>query len=175
MMKNKIILLSLMIFINVFVIKAQEKSKLEIPIQYKHSIGIGAGFTTGCGLSYRFIPKDIGFQINVFPFYTDYGKKITASFGFTVLDKIYEGRSCNVYAYFGNHYYIDKYNYDYNGYQYYQNQNVSKYNSGIGLDLEFSTQKRIVLHVMAGLAQYNTFEMLLPTAELALHYRFVKK
>ena len=148
----------------------------------EHSIGIGAGFTTGFGLSYRYMPKKYGVQINLAPFYTDYMKNSTVSIGVTLLDKIVEGSSCNLYTYFANHYLIRRGtgndNIITNEYGAFNNStnsvsnNNDKWNTGLGLGFEFNTNKRVVLNIMGGIAQYNTFESLLPTVETALYYRF---
>ena len=34
---------------------------------FKHYLGVGAGTTTGVGISYRYCPKDFGIQINFLP------------------------------------------------------------------------------------------------------------
>jgi hypothetical protein len=158
--------------INVVLLNAQKQHKIDNSIQYKHSIGIGVGMTTGWGLSYRFVPKKIGFQINVFPWFSNYGKKANTSFGLTILDKIHQGRNCNIYAYFGNHFYYTK-NFDVMDSDYFD-LTKSQYTSGVGLDFEYCTKKRVVLNIMAGLAQFNSFEMVLPTFEGALYYRFLE-
>ena len=163
--------------------KKEKKEKVVKPekeiVSYKHSFGLGAGFTTGVGLSYRFVPKKYGFQINVGPMYSNYGDNINASFGLTLLDKLYEGKWCNMYLYLGNHlvYHRDKLSsYDYalnvNTQEIYE---TKKLNTGIGLGWEFYTQSSVVLNLMVGYAQYNNFEKLLPTAEVALYYRFGRK
>ena len=40
------------------------------PEETKHAIGIGVGFTTGYGLSYRYFPTIFGFQVNFAPYKT---------------------------------------------------------------------------------------------------------
>jgi len=146
-------------------------------VHYKHSIGFCAGFTTGYGFSYRFIPKKFGFQLTFAPFYTDHGKTSVISAGFTLLRRISETRGSNFYVYFANHYFYNRYaseelnpiTYTYNNNTYTTNKS---WNTGIGIDFEWHAQKRIVLNLMAGIAQYNTFASLLPTGEIAIYYRF---
>ena len=170
-MKTKILLLLFAILFSCSIF-GQETSN----VHYKHSIGFGAGFTTGYGFSYRYIPKKMGFQLNFAPFYTEHGKYATVSVGLTLLRRIAATRVSNFYVYFANHYFSNKYKKDdYNSItNSYTNSYVSKtaWNSGIGVGFEFHAQKRIVLNLMAGLAQYDTFASLLPTGEMALYYRF---
>jgi hypothetical protein len=150
-----------------------KKPAVEI-VSYKHSFGIGAGFTTGVGLSYRFAPKKLGFQINLGPTYSDYGNNVDASVGLTLLNKFHRGKYCNLYFYVASSLYYHK-GLDWVGdgwWGSYQKVETQKINSGIGLDFEFNTQKRIVLNVMVGYMQYNNFERLSPTVETALYYRF---
>ncbi|OFX20396.1 MAG: hypothetical protein A2033_13450 [Bacteroidetes bacterium GWA2_31_9] len=166
---------------------AQEQSKVEnteYQKLYKHSLGIGAGFTTGLGVSYRYFPKKIGFQINLAPYYENYGKEAFISAGMTFLYNINESKYTAFYAYFGNHilhtsFQKQRGDYEYNPltsqYQY-NAENYTKVrdiiNSGIGVGFEFSTTKKVTLNIMGGYAQYNTFERLFFTGELALYYRF---
>ncbi|OFX62214.1 MAG: hypothetical protein A2046_00895 [Bacteroidetes bacterium GWA2_30_7] len=166
---------------------AQEKQKVEKPEYnklYKHSLGAGAGFTTGLGISYRYFPKKLGFQLNVAPHYQDYGKEAFISAGLTFLYNLSESKYSAVYAYFGNHLLhtseVKKqgdsfYNSATGYYEYtYTDHTVVKdvINSGIGFGFEFNTQKRVTLNLMGGYAQYNSFERLFFTIEAALYYRF---
>ncbi|MBI5539900.1 MAG: hypothetical protein HY951_07575 [Bacteroidia bacterium] len=180
-MKTLIISLCL-ICIYSFTSQAQEKEK-EINThekKYSKAIGLGAGFTTGVGLSYRYFPKRYGVQVTVAPYYRDYGKEAFISGGLTLLLSLEEAKSYNVYAYFGNHYFYSKLNSTYStydpilGYNNYSTKTVTKntINSGIGIGGEIHAQKRITLNLMVGYAQYNSFEDLFFTAEAAIFYRF---
>lgn len=183
----KSLLVIVMLGIYSLSISAQEQPQLEkIEYQklYKHSLGIGAGFTTGLGVSYRYFPKKIGFQINLAPYYENYGKEAFISAGLTFLYNINESKYTAFYAYLGNHMFHSSFQKDrgrteYNpltGYYEYTPEYYTKtkdiINSGIGLGFEFSTTKKVTLNVMGGYAQYNTFERLFFTVELALYYRF---
>ncbi len=154
-------------------------------VKYKHSFGIGAGFTTGVGFSYRFMPNKFGFQINAFPIYEDYGKYGTISVGFTLLSKLAENRTNNLYFYLSNHYFYSKTRpgnvpiwtiFDIYSTSSYNNTGVNEtkrsWRTGVGLGFEFNTRKRVVLNVMAGYAQYDMLKTLNFTGELALYYRF---
>jgi hypothetical protein len=180
-MKTKFFPLVLMVLFFIPTVYAQQSETKKYEKLYKHSLGIGAGFTTGLGLSYRFFPKKIGFQLNVAPYYQDYGNEAFVSAGATILCNLAENRITAVYAYLGNHYFfrsnkVQESHYDITTQQYvygdYVTTKTDFLNTGIGIGFEFNTQKRVTLNIMAGYAQYNSFEQLFFTGELALYYRF---
>ncbi|MBN1756825.1 MAG: hypothetical protein JW863_00820 [Chitinispirillaceae bacterium] len=78
-----------------------------------HNIGMGAGFITGYGLSYRHWFNRFGFQFTTSPYYTtdDYFTETTTSVGATALAKIKESRFVNLIAYLGPHYFYHDYSY----------------------------------------------------------------
>ena len=155
-----------------------------------NGIGIGAGFTTGFGLSYkRSLPAKLAFQINLTPFKNNDNNKELYSVGFTIMETINESSWNNLYVYLANHYFYNRgvsfhidpfYSYDSNKYEYdpitgnyvYKIKTKEKWNTGIGIGWEFNTQKKVVMNIMMGYAQYNHFEKLNFTGELALHYKF---
>jgi hypothetical protein len=167
----KKLLCSLFLLIAVITAYCQENTEV---IRYKNAIGLGAGFTTGYGLSYKHAPNKYGFMINFGPYFNDYGKESVISTGLTLIDKIRDAKYYNVYMYLANHYFYSRTA----DYTYYPPTTPQKYsinnswNTGFGLGLEVDARKRVVLNVMVGYAQYNTFEKLFFTGELALHYRF---
>jgi hypothetical protein len=180
-MKTKILSLALIVLFFIPTVFAQQSETKKYQKLYKHSLGIGMGFTTGLGLSYRFFPKKIGFQINIAPYYQDYGSEAFVSAGGTILLNLAENRATAVYAYLGNHYfYKSNKTRDYywdaqiqqSVYSDWRTTKTETLNTGIGLGFEFHTQKRVTLNIMAGYAQYNKFEQLFFTGELALYYRF---
>ena len=178
-MKNIIIALAfiLLSFSTTF---AQEKTVNTHEKKYSKAFGLGAGFTTGLGFSFRYFPKKYGFQINLAPYSKDFGKEAFISTGLTLLLSLQESNAYNIYAYFGNHYFYSRLNtsssvYDpILGYYNYVNKPVTteNFNSGIGVGMEVHAQKRITLNLMVGYAQYNSFKDLFFTAETALYYRF---
>lgn len=178
-MKYLALVLALITF-NAF---SQEESIENVNFKkYKHSIGLGAGFSTGVGFSYRYFPKRFGAQITVGPFYSNHGENARISTGFTFLYNIVEGDYTCLYAYFGNHYlyYSDTYNDGYFTYDINNNPiwNEPKtyiekyYNNGLGLGFEFNTRKKVTFNIMAGYGNYKTFEYSMLTGEIALYYRF---
>jgi len=170
-MKNKLLTVLLFLLISNVNLIAQDNNIAPEKKSFKNSIGIGAGFTTGFGLSYRYVPKKIGFQLNFAPYFTDYGKNSTVSVGVTILNKIVEGKSSNLYLYLANHYFMTRESViSHSGTEYNSADDI--WNTGFGLGFEFNTKKRVVLNIMGGYAQYNSFKSLFFTAETALYYRF---
>ena len=168
-MKAKLIIAAILILACTLTLSAQHKSDSLFKSKYANNIGIGAGFTTGFGISYRYLPCRDGFQINFTPYLQDYGKEALISIGLTYLHKIVATRGINLYTYFANHYrYISLYN---NNYYSGNDEPIEKWNTGIGIGFEFHSQKRVVWNIMGGYAQYNSFEKLLFTIETALYYR----
>ena len=175
-MKTKIIIFSIFLFVGTNRIYAQEKQVNTHEKKYKQAFGLGAGFTTGVGFSYRYFPKRYGVQLNIAPYYWNYGKESFVSSGLTLLLSLEENRTNNIYAYFGNHFLYSRSDQSY----YYDNQynptpkivTTRKLNTGVGIGIEFDAEKRVTLNMMVGYASYNTFESLFFTGELALYYRF---
>jgi hypothetical protein len=165
------------LFALVFVSTNLSSQDIQLPLKtnrYQHAIGIGAGFTTGFGISYKHCPDNFGFMVNFGPYTEDYGKVATISAGLTLIKKLNQNEYNNIYAYFSNSYLYSKtknYNYNFPGNSYTYNKD-ERWNSGLGLGFEFDSRKRIVMNIMLGYAQYNTFERLFPTVEAALHFRF---
>ncbi|MFH0866429.1 MAG: hypothetical protein V1904_09540 [Bacteroidota bacterium] len=167
-MKTKLFIAAILILAGTLTLSAQHKSDSLFKSKYANNIGIGAGFTTGFGISYRYLPCRDGFQVNFTPYLQDYGKDALISIGLTYLHKIVATRATNLYLYFGNHYRYINLNNNYSG----NNEPIEKWNTGIGIGFEFHTQKRVVWNIMGGYAQYDNFRMLLFTIETALYYRF---
>ena len=142
------------------------KTKIEI----KHFIGAGAGFTTGYGLSYRLIYDKYGAQLNFGPM-SSQNSFTTISSGLTLLYKLAELDESNIYVYWGNHlfYRNEVHFYLSNGLKY--NEKSTKWNTGLGIDLELNKEKRLVFNIMFGFGAYDSFITKTLTGELGLHYR----
>jgi hypothetical protein len=95
MIKNTFIFLLLIVCLNSF-------SQETIQKKYKSAIGLGAGYTTGMGISYRYFPKNIGVQFNFIPLYQDYGKSYFINLGATLLLNLKENERNSFYFYWGN-------------------------------------------------------------------------
>ena len=153
---------------------SQQVDKKDDILRYDHAIGIGAGFTTGFGFSYKYCPNKYGFMINVGPYSQNYGELATYSLGLTFLKKIAENPYNNFYVYLSNSYLYNRYQ-TYNYFSTYTQiayETTEQWNTGLGIGFEFDARKRVVMNIMVGYAQYNTFQNLFPTIEASLHYRF---
>lgn len=81
-----------------------------------HNIGIGAGFVTGYGISYRhWLPSDWGFQVNFAPYYdkTEYSEERNLSLGITGLRLLHGAETVDLIGYAGASvlYDFDRYTY----------------------------------------------------------------
>ena len=142
---------------------------------YKYGIGGGAGFTTGYGLSFRYMPKKFGAQVNFAPFKNKETERY--SVGLTFLYMLIESKVSNLYLYQANHYYYNSYNnyiYDPNkvGEPEKTRTTEAYFNNGLGFGIEIVIAKRIGLNLMAGYAFYDNFNELNVTGETALYYKF---
>jgi hypothetical protein len=139
----------------------------------KHSIGAGAGFTTGYGLSYRYRPAKFGVQVNFAPYSRNDVK--TYSTGLTFLYTIIENNASNLFLYEGNHYFYNSYigsTYVANGTYITKRYTESYVNNGVGVGIELIVAKRVGINLMGGYAFYNNFKGLNLTGETALYYKF---
>jgi hypothetical protein len=166
----------LLIICSFFVLQysfAQENEKLEIR---KNEFGINAGTTTGVGLSYRFWPARIGFQLTALPIKVD--KDVWVSGALTFLCKYYEAEYVRCFAYLGNHFIYDnkKYrSYDplpYQNNNYYEAKSTYQYNIGLGTGFGFG--KTVKYNIMIGYGAYDITGKfnLLPAGEMGLYYSF---
>lgn len=145
----------------------------------KHSIGAGAGFTTGYGLAYRYMPSRFGGQINFAPYHNSETDKY--SIGITFLYRLIETKTTNLFLYQGNHYYYNSqlvYIYD-QPKSVQTDQVASKHwqtesyvNNGFGIGIELIIAKRIGLNLMSGYALYKNFTQVNFTGETALFFKF---
>ncbi len=171
-MKTKTTILALfavLIFQNSEV-TGQENIYEEESVKFKNAIGLGAGFTTGYGLSYRYIPKEFGIQINFAPYKDDYTSLI--SIGFTFLWNVIETEKTSLFIYQANHYLYRKSTYI--GFWDTSNSvtKSGKFNNGIGIGIEFILLKRISYNLMGGYGAYRDFETLSLTGETGLYFKF---
>jgi len=171
--KNKLIIglgIALGIFFKPLQLSAQDTASAK----FDHGIGAGIGFTTGYGLSYRYMPAKFGGQINFAPYHDK--QKDMYSIGLTFLYRLIENKASNLYLYQGNHYYYHSYtsySYDPNLPDGTKEQITEKYmNNGVGFGMEFIVAKRIGFNLMAGFAAYDNFSQLNLTGETALYYKF---
>jgi hypothetical protein len=144
-------------------------------VQLKYGIGAGAGFATGYGLSFRYVPKKFGAQVNFAPFKNTDTERY--SFGVTFLYTIIENRITSLFIYQANHYYYNSqmvyvYNETKPDVALQELQTEQYVNNGVGFGIEIIMAKRIGLNLMTGYAFYKNFKQLNITGEAALHYKF---
>jgi hypothetical protein len=165
----------LILFLGNSVSYAQDTDKTESEIKFKYGIGGGAGFATGYGLSFRYIPKKFGGQVNFAPYKDKETNRY--SIGVTFIYMLIEGKISNFFLYQANHYYYNSqmiYTYDpvIPDKQYMIRSTERYFNNGLGFGMEIIMVKRVGLNLMAGYAFYDNFQQLNITAETALYYKF---
>ncbi len=176
-MKLKAIISIVTIFLINISIQAQDYANGQE--KFKHFIGVGAGFTTGYGVSYRYVPDNLGIQFNVAPYYSR-NDNSTVSAGITLLDKLKESNDHRLLFYFSNSilyqkkYYGGSYNYIpyYPTYIQPYTTQTSTFNTGVGLDLQFfNNVSPFVFDLMGGFGAYDSFQRITFTGEFALYYK----
>jgi hypothetical protein len=151
----------LLIFVSTRIFSQENKTDEKIQ-QQKHSVGLAAGFTTGFGLSYRYLPKKLGILATVLILpNNDY-----SSFGATILYKVIQRQ----YSWF--------YLYQSNLYSTYRNSGFDcgcpyyEWFNGIGFGTEILMGKHFGLNFMGGAGFYENFDEFTVTAETGLYYKF---
>lgn len=144
-----------------------------------HNIGIGAGYVTGYGLSYRhWFPSDYGYQVNFAPYYSknDYEKQTTISFGVTGLRTIHASSAVNLLGYAGAsvYYDYDRYEYNYGHEEEVTEESNTRYTigAGPGFDVHFW---HLSVNVMFGVrfsTDSNDETRMDITGETAVFYSF---
>ena len=153
------------------------KNKIAFKQTYKWAVGVGAGFTTGYGVSIKYQPRKDGIQLNFFPYIDNSTSQQLICAGLEYNHELWDGRYNNVYFYIASSYTYYKNNEEaYNNSTGYYNYSHIKrtINSGCGIGVETNTQKRFVVDVMTGFAQYDSFKQIALTGEIALHFKFSK-
>ncbi len=172
-MKNKLLIIALIAIVFINKIHAQDYATGQK--HYNNYVGVGAGFTTGYGFSYRYIPENFGAMVNFAPYYQK-DDNSTVSFGITLLQRLRESKDAGLYFYFANSVFYKKEYTPASGYGTYPGQRYVKtnstYNTGLGLDLQLYTgTSPIVVDLMGGFGGYDSFQTITVTAEFAFYYR----
>lgn len=137
----------------------------------KHAVGAGAGFTTGYGLSYRYMPSKLGIQVNFAPYKN--GADYQYSFGLTALYSLMQSEKTNLYLYQANHYLASSFmEYDNSNPSIYKRKNEAFINNGFGFGVEIIIASKVGLNLMTGYATYDNFNKLNVTGEAALYFKF---
>ena len=138
-----------------------------------HYLGIGAGFTTGVGLMYKYMYNNVGAEVSFLPrkeSYDDGYYDMSIHAGFTLLYTLQKSEYTNLFLYQGNYY------------RYYesstpymtgaQKESKNYLNTGIGMGIGITALEHLHWNLMMGWASYNKFEKIHPTIETALFYKF---
>ncbi len=147
---------------------------------FRHAIGMGAGFTTGYGLSYRYFPGKLGYQLTFAPYGTENTSRYSA--GFTFLYPLILAESTTLYLYQGNHFYYssdrifyleaDKTTEAYEPTEFTGRRTDRFTNHGVGFGIEMNFAKRMGFNLMAGYATYDSFNKVNVTAETGLYFKY---
>jgi hypothetical protein len=143
------------------------------PVKFKHGIGVGAGFATGYGLSYKYTPNKFGIQVNFAPFKNQTTSRYST--GLTFSYDLVQGNSSKLYLYQANHFYYNSYKnelIDKDNVPYTTTTTEQYFNNGLGFGFEFTVLKRLGINLMTGYAFYDNFNTINITGEMALYYKF---
>ncbi len=148
----------------------------------KHYVGIGAGFSSGLGFSYKYKPNKWGFQLNFFPANEKsyYVHNDFLSVGFMINRYLSESKYTDLFIYFGNHFL-----YDFKK-EKYLNQNSSTPTSlitknqksvftGIGAGIDGKISKSLSITLAGGFGYYfisKEERAINLIGEFAFHYKF---
>jgi hypothetical protein len=126
-----------------------------------HAVGLHAGFTTGLGFSYRFMPKKLGLQLTTAPFFNTRSQDNFLSLGASVLYKFFETRKTDLFGYVGNHYISTTFS-------------DPIYNVGVGAGLNLYASRFFYFSFQAGYGVYsiNNFPFSNLTGEFGLYFKF---
>ncbi len=166
----------IVLFCTCFMLSGQDNETSEQSQSFKHALGVGAGWTTGYGLSYRYFIDKCGIQATFAP-YSDYNTTQFSS-GLTFLFYLINAENTNLFFYQGNHFFYSKDTYYYGGGMYISGgDNNSEYvdqffNHGLGIGIEFLIANRVSFNLMGGYAGYENFDRISLTGETGLYYRF---
>ncbi|MFW5793201.1 MAG: hypothetical protein ACOCWC_02875 [Bacteroidota bacterium] len=160
-------IIAFIVLFSSFQITSHAKENQDNNEKFKHYLGVGAGLTTGHGISYRFWPEVFGAQLTFAP-YKD-ANSINYNIGFTFLFKIIKTDITNFFIYQGNRYFYEKHEaYDNSG----EESISSNLNNGIGIGIEFIIWDRVSFNIMGGYASYDNFDKINFTGEAGLYYIF---
>jgi len=178
-MKKLLLITSIICLISgVFAQKEITPKKIE---RFNHSLGFGAGVSTGYGLSYRYFGNKLGAQVNFSPFKDE--NKLIISSGLTFLYRLAEIDELSFYVYQANHFYfreetVTNTSYDYT--DYYETIETTTtvfeedkyFNNGAGIGVEWIHKNRLGLNAMAGYGGQENFKKLNFTGEVAVYFMF---
>lgn len=157
------------------IVSGQDTEQSKQPLEFKHALGVGAGWTTGYGISYRYFLKKYGIQATFAPYSDDYTTQFSAGLSFIIY--LINTENTNLFFYQGNHFFYSK-KYYYGGGMYitgndYNSRYVDQFfNNGFGIGIEFLIVNRVSFNLMGGYAGYENLDRISLTGETGLYYRF---
>ena len=139
-------------------------------VNYKHSLGLSAGLSTGLGLSYRYWPKRIGVQVAGIPVFSR--NRFFSSSGVSVLAKIRDFNNIRLFGYLGSNLMYEKNTSDWTGGVY----ESYTFFSALGAGFRFNFLDAFNLNIQTGYAIMNRpiskyYETNI-SAEISLYYHF---
>lgn len=154
-----------------------------------HEFGIASGITTGYGLSYRYWPNKVGFQLTAFPVVSNEDKNL--SLGLNSLIKLDSKKWYRLYAFVGGNFnWTENADYDefsdgvWGPWELLFNLNPpaeeqKKYTVGLGPGIEFTPGEHFGLNFMTGFRySYTDFQIsddnraLSLTADFGIYFRW---
>jgi hypothetical protein len=115
-------------------------------VNYKHSLGLSAGVSTGVGFSYRYWPKRIGFQVTGIPIFSS--NRFFSSSGVSVLAKIRDFNDIRLFGYLGTN--MNYSRYAFGGFGEPTNFSTYTFNSALGVGFRFNFLKYFELNLQTG-------------------------
>jgi hypothetical protein len=151
-------------------------------VNYKHSLGLSAGVSTGAGFSYRYWPKKIGFQVTGIPVFSSF--HFFSSSAVSVLATIRDFNQIRLFGYLGTNMDYRRFNFSTYGEQ--PNYRSYAFNSALGVGFRFNFLKYFDLNLQTGYGvEYrindNSFEPTISgknyfrtniSGEIGLYYHF---
>lgn len=117
------------------------------------------------------MPKKLGFQLMAGGF--KFNNESLGSGGLTFLCNLSSTEKLNLYTYYSNSIWYRTYQqYVYSSYSSYEEVHKTSWNTGLGLGLEIIAGQKVGFNFMAGWAGYETFKLILPTAETSILIKF---
>lgn len=167
-MKTRILTITILLITSIAIgnsqdVKSPKKNK------YVHAVGANAGFTTGVGLSYRYMPKRFGVQATFGVIGSSFGH--TTNAGLTFIIKLINSDDSFLFLYQGSSLYRG---YEINSIE--QNSYSSnRIQTGIGIGAEGELSERIAIYGNAGFGMYNNAEYTSLDFGIGVIYKFQSK
>ena len=139
-------------------------------VNYKHSLGVSVGLSTGLGISYRYWPKRVGVQVTGIPVFSR--NRFFSSSGVSVLAKIRDFNNIRLFGYLGTNLFYSRSKSVWTGDI---NESYTFY-SALGVGFRFNFLDAFDLNIQTGYAIMNRpiskyYETNI-SGEIGLYYHF---